>query len=185
MHKGILLLMIVVYGGPPAALVVSSTELQQQLLVVPGRVTRDVGVQGFPIVLQILLSDVQHVDLRAGHHDPDQGPVLSASPRHGLVQPLCEIGWSVLDALHHSDHARLHVPGHLPTDALLDVSAAHLLVLVEHCSEVWLAASAQYSVKLRFVSAHFVLSGSVQFLGVLFGQGDVDGLPLVTVALRK
>lgn len=35
----------------------------------------DVSVKWFPISLHIGLSDVQHVHLRAGHHDADEGPV--------------------------------------------------------------------------------------------------------------
>lgn len=31
----------------------------------------------------------------------------------------------------HSQHALLQVPGHLPADALLDVSACHSLIFVE------------------------------------------------------
>lgn len=39
---------------------------------------RDVGVERLPEQTQILLSDVQHVHLRAGHHDADQSPVFGA-----------------------------------------------------------------------------------------------------------
>lgn len=36
----------------------------------------DGRVQWFPIGVQVSLPDIQHVDLRAGHHDADQGGVL-------------------------------------------------------------------------------------------------------------
>lgn len=37
---------------------------------------RDGGVERFPVQTQILLSDIQHVHLRARHHDPDQSPIF-------------------------------------------------------------------------------------------------------------
>lgn len=40
---------------------------------------RDVGIQRLSVFLQILLSDVQHVYVRAGHHDADEGSVLGPS----------------------------------------------------------------------------------------------------------
>lgn len=41
-----------------------------------GRTYWDGSVQWFPISVQVGLPDVQHVDLRAGHHDADQSGVL-------------------------------------------------------------------------------------------------------------
>lgn len=51
----------------------------------------DVSVEWFPISLHICLSDVQHVDLRAGHHDTYEGCVLgprSLSDHHKCLTPL-------------------------------------------------------------------------------------------------
>lgn len=39
----------------------------------------DIRVQRLAVVLHILLTDVQHVHLRTGHHDPDQCFVFGAS----------------------------------------------------------------------------------------------------------
>lgn len=86
-------------------LVTTSTQLQQQLLVIPRGITLrnpekthhitstrwlsfdrqndknsgtywDISVQWFSVGLQILLPDVQHIYLGAGHHDTDEGSVL-------------------------------------------------------------------------------------------------------------
>lgn len=58
---------------------VSARNRQSQRHVVSSGTYRDVSVQRLSIGLQVLLSDVQHVHLRAGHHDTDEGSVLGAS----------------------------------------------------------------------------------------------------------
>ena len=44
-----------------------------------GDTYRDVCVQRFAVVFNIRLADVQHVNLRTSHHDPDQGCVFGPS----------------------------------------------------------------------------------------------------------
>lgn len=82
-------------------------------------------VQGLSVVFDILPTDVQHVHLRTGDHDPDQGCVLGTSSLkmsidvselfhvglifsvntdtltylHGFVESLSEVGWGVLNTL--------------------------------------------------------------------------------------
>lgn len=49
----------------------------------------DVSVQWFSVSLHVRLSDVQHVHLRAGHHDTDEGLVLgpcSLSTHHNVTR---------------------------------------------------------------------------------------------------
>lgn len=46
---------------------------------------RDVSVQRLPVGPHVRLPDVQHVNLGAGHHNPDQGPVLGP----GTLSPDC------------------------------------------------------------------------------------------------
>lgn len=45
---------------------------------------RDIGVEGFAVVSHILLSNIQHVNLRTGDHDPNQGFVFSPSSLNKL-----------------------------------------------------------------------------------------------------
>lgn len=87
---------------------------------------RDICVQWFAVVSHILLSNIQHVNLRTGDHDPNQGFVFSPSPLnmldstsynwthtrgnshpnqnvgsylHGLVKSLCKVARSVFNTL--------------------------------------------------------------------------------------
>ncbi len=55
---------------------------------------RDGSVQRLPVQPQILLPDIQHVHLRAGHHDADQSPVFgSCSLNKGKHQQVMHAYW--------------------------------------------------------------------------------------------
>lgn len=56
------------------------------------RTYRDMSVQGFSVGPHVVRSDVQHINLRAGHHDTDEGPVLgprTLSVRHNMTLHDC------------------------------------------------------------------------------------------------
>lgn len=56
-------------------------------------------LQGLAVDPLVLLLDVAHVNLTAGHHQADESPVVGAHPSHGVVQLLGKVRSPVLNAV--------------------------------------------------------------------------------------